>query len=234
LEQSYKIVTWNINGIRARKEALLKWIENNQPDLLFLQEIKADKSKIPEEFFNLPNHDAVWNESLFKGGYSGTALLIKKSLKVDNGEYEWFIPDFDQENRLLCLTQAKTLYIGIYTPRGDKDDHLGLKISMLNQLKDFVAGYMKNGYSIVLCGDFNVAHKDMDVHESQNKPNATGLRPAERELIDGFINEGLHDIMRERSPDDDRLFTWWPYWRGARERNLGWRIDAFFISSNLV
>jgi len=234
LEEQLKIVSWNINGIRARKDALLNWIKNNQPDLLFLQEIKADKTKIPQDFLDLPHYKAVWNESTFKGGYSGTALLYKKELINKFGQIDTFIPEFDQENRLLVYIQNNTVYIGIYTPRGDKDEHLGLKIEMLNKLKEFVAEYLNKGFGIVLCGDFNVAHKDIDVHESQNKLNATGLRPEERQLIDGFLEIGLRDIMRERDPENNRLFTWWPYWRGARERNLGWRIDSFFISSNLV
>lgn len=229
-----KIVSWNINGIRARKEALLSWVAQNQPDMIFLQEIKADKTKIPQEFFELKDYKTEWNESLFKGGYSGTALFIKNDVVEKHGSYQCSIPDFDQENRLLVVEQNQNLFIGIYTPRGDKDNHLALKIQMLEKLSSFISDYIKKGYNIVLCGDFNVAHKDIDVHESQNKPNATGLRPEERALIDGFINIGLHDIMRELNPDDNRLYTWWPYWRGARERNLGWRIDAFFISSGLL
>ncbi|WP_245527674.1 exodeoxyribonuclease III [Chloroherpeton thalassium] len=230
----FTVSTWNINGIRARKDSLVDWLASNKPDILFLQEIKADIAKIPPVFSELPDYDAFWNDSTFKGGYSGTGILVKKSLKESLGNPIFSIPEFDAENRIVEAAFKQTVLIGIYTPRGEKDDHYELKLQMLEQLTLRAQGLMQNGADVLICGDFNVAHTEKDVHSSQNKPNATGLRPKERAAIDRLLSAGLIDITRALYPDNSELFTWWPYWKGAREKNLGWRIDCFYVSPQLA
>jgi len=182
----------------------------------------------------MPNYQAFWNDSTFKGGYSGTAVFIKTSLKETLGEAQFSIPEFDAENRIVEVTFKNLVLIGIYTPRGEKEAHYELKLKMLEQLTQRAQSLIQNGAQVLICGDFNVAHTEMDVHDSQNKANATGLRPKERAAIDALLSIGLKDIMRELRPTDKALFTWWPYWKGAREKNLGWRIDCFYVSTQLA
>ena len=226
-----KIATWNINGIRARRESLLAWIHDRQPDILVLEELKAQEKNIPEEILSLPGFRKYWNGSTFRKGYSGVGVLLKEGSGCD---YRFEIPDFDRENRTVVLHGSNLSVIGTYVPRGDGDAHYAVKLGYLSDLGTYIMELLRQGRQVIHTGDINVAHTDLDVHHSQNKPGITGLRPEEREAIDRHLEIGLHDIMRERFPDKKGMFTWWPYWKGARERNLGWRIDCFYLSKGLA
>jgi len=227
-----KVASWNINGIRARKDALLSWIESRQPDLLVLQEVKAAAEDIPAEIADIPGYRKFWNGSTVRKGYSGTGFLLKENLF--SGEVIWEIPLFDLENRTGVLHTPLFSLIGTYVPRGESEEHYRIKLDYLESLRGYVSELLGSGKRIILTGDMNVAHRDIDVHRSQNKPGAVGLRPEERSAIQRQIDGGLRDIMRDLYPDRKDLFTWWPYWRQARERNLGWRIDCFYLSAELV
>ena len=226
-----KIATWNINGIRARRDALLAWINEKQPDILVLEELKAQEENIPETLQALPGYKKYWNGSTFRKGYSGVGMFLKEEYGID---CRLEIPDFDRENRTVAVHYLNLTVIGTYVPRGDGDAHYALKLGYLADLNTYIRGLLHQGRQVIHAGDINVAHTDLDVHHSQNKPGAVGLRVEERAAIDRHLAVGLHDIMRERFPGKKDLFTWWPYWKGARERNLGWRIDCFYLSNDLV
>lgn len=226
-----KIATWNINGIRARREALVQWINCNKPDILILEEVKAGEENIPDEVKLLQGYDAYWNASTFRKGYSGVGVLVKKGSCSD---YSIEIPDFDIENRTVVCHCSRFSVIGTYVPRGDGEAHYAVKLLYLENLGVYIRNLLQAGREVIHAGDINVAHTDLDVHHSQNKPGAVGLRPEERRAIDDHLEIGLHDVMRESFPDKKDMFTWWPYWKGARERNLGWRIDCFYLSAGLV
>ncbi len=229
-----KIATWNVNGIRARKTALRDWVIANHPDILILQELKAGAESIPDEILSLEGYRSFWNGSVFKKGYSGVGLLLRDGIQGDNGAYRCEIPDFDIENRTVVLHGRGFSLIGTYVPRGDGDQHYRVKLGYFDAIADYIKGLLGDGREVILTGDMNVAHTDLDVHRSQNKPGAVGLRPDERLAIDRQLALGLHDIVRERHPGKDGPYTWWPYWKGARERNLGWRIDCFYLSAGLL
>ncbi|ASQ89644.1 exodeoxyribonuclease III [Prosthecochloris sp. GSB1] len=226
-----KIAAWNINGIRARRESLLKWIDRRRPDLLVLEELKAGEEHIPEEILSLPGYDKYWNGSTSRKGYSGVGLLCGESVA---GRCAVEIPPFDIENRTIAAHVGGLTVVGTYVPRGDGEEHYALKLRYLEELRDYVGALLEEGRQVIHTGDVNVAHTDLDVHPSQNKPGAVGLRSEERAAIDSHLAIGLHDVARERAPGKQGPFTWWPYWRGARERNLGWRIDCFYISAGLL
>lgn len=227
-----KIASWNINGIRARREALTAWVQRNKPDILVLQEVKALDEEIPDSIKKLEGYHALWNASTFRRGYSGTGILVSDECFLSGVHRE--IPSFDIENRTAVLyTEAFTL-ICTYVPRGEGEVHYAVKLRYLDALRQFIQEELSMGHQIILVGDMNVAHHDIDVHRSQNKPGAIGLRSEERAAIDALLSTGLHDLMRERNPDKNNLFTWWPPWKYARERNLGWRIDCFYLSEPLV
>lgn len=226
-----KIATWNINGIRARRDALLAWINEKQPDILVLEELKAQEENIPETLLALPGYKKYWNGSTFRKGYSGVGMFLKEGYGID---CRLEIPDFDRENRTVAVHYRNLTVIGTYVPRGDGDAHYALKLGYLADLNTYIRELLHQGRQVIHAGDINVAHTDLDVHHSQNKPGAVGLRVEERASVDRHLSIGLHDIMRERFPDKKDMFTWWPYWRGARERNLGWRIDCFYLSNDLI
>ncbi|ABL66501.1 exodeoxyribonuclease III [Chlorobium phaeobacteroides] len=227
-----KIASWNVNGIRARQEALVSWIGRNSPDVLVLQEVKADLADIPASISELEGYDSFWNGSSFRKGYSGTGMLVRKG--AFSGTVEWEIPAFDFENRTCVLHTGQFTLTGCYVPRGEGDEHYRLKLRYFEQTRLFIENLLLEGRQIVFTGDMNVAHRDIDVHRSQNKPGAVGLRAEERSSIDACLALGLRDVMRERAPERNDLFTWWPYWKNARERNLGWRIDCFFLSAAIA
>lgn len=226
------IASWNINGIRARKDALHAWIVRHQPDLLVLQEVKAAAEDIPSEISGLGGYRKFWNGSTVRKGYSGSGLLLKEN--AFSGEVTWEVPTFDLENRTGVLHTPAFTLIGTYVPRGESEEHYRIKLSYLEALRVYASELLASGKQVILAGDMNVAHRDIDVHRSQNKPGAIGLRPEERAAIDRQIASGLRDIMRELNPEMNNLFTWWPYWKQARVRNLGWRIDCFYLSADLI
>ena len=226
-----KIASWNINGIRARRESLLGWLDRKKPDIVVLEELKAEEGAIPEEIAALQGYAKYWNGSTFRKGYSGVGLLLKEG---GDSEYRFEIPSLDRENRTVAVHFTNLTVIGTYVPRGDGDAHYAVKLEYLADLSVYIKGLLDEGRQVVHAGDINVAHTDLDVHHSQNKPGAVGLRVEERAAIDRHLGIGLHDIMRERFPGKKDLFTWWPYWKGARQRNLGWRIDCFYLSDGLV
>jgi exodeoxyribonuclease III len=225
------ICTWNINGIRARQESLQAWLERRKPDIVVLEEVKALESEIPESIASMEGYRKFWNGSTFKKGYSGVGLLVRKDCL---GDFTCEVPPFDVENRTLALHCPKFSLIGTYVPRGDGPDHYAVKLRYLADLKAFIGDILAAGRDVVLAGDMNVALREIDVHRSQNKPGATGLRSEERAAIEAHLELGLHDIVRELNPDKKDLFTWWPNWKYARERNLGWRIDCIYLSPALA
>lgn len=223
-----KVASWNVNGIRAREAALASWVMQCSPDVLVLQEVKASVEEIPQNIMSLAGYRSFWNGSSFKKGYSGTGILMKESFGHEGASFE--IPPFDIENRTVVLHAGPVSIIGTYVPRGDTPQHYGIKLGYLEAMREYVRALLASGRQVLVTGDMNVAHRQIDLHHSQNKPGATGLRPEERSSIDRLIALGLTDVMREMNPERDDLFTWWPYWRMARERNLGWRIDCFYLS----
>jgi exodeoxyribonuclease-3 len=226
------IASWNINGIRARKDALEAWLLSRHPDLLVLQEVKASEEEIPSEITEFPGYRKYWNGSVFRKGYSGTGILLREGYVA--GESSWEIPPFDLENRTAVLHTPQFTLVGTYIPRGESEEHYRTKLHYLEALRSYTVSLLHSGRQVILAGDMNVAHSDIDVHRSQIKPGATGLRPEERAAISAQINSGLADVMRDLNPGVNNLFTWWPYWKTARERNLGWRIDCFYISAGLA
>jgi len=227
-----KIASWNINGVRARKDALHAWITRHQPDLLVLQEVKAAEDDIPEEIGRLDGYRKFWNGSSFRKGYSGTGILLREKGAILQAE--WEIPGFDLENRTSVLHTPFFSLIGIYVPSGENEEHYRIKIDYLEALRKYTVALLTSGKQVIVAGDMNVARRDIDVHRSQNRPGAVGLRPEERAAIDRQIDSGFKDVMRDLNPERNDLFTWWPYWRHARERNLGWRIDCFYLSGELA
>jgi exodeoxyribonuclease III len=221
-----KIATWNVNGIRARETQLCEWLERDRPDIVCLQELKADPSQIPERC-KLDDYHIYWHGNR---GYSGVSLHLRKTLL--DAQPEFSHPEFDMETRIVQASVGNLVVASVYVPNGGKD--YAAKLKFLSQLAAWTRQLHGSGRELVLCGDINIARTDMDVHPRERKPEVIGQRTEERELFETMLGDYLVDVGRALDPDNDRLFTWWAPWRNLRARNIGWRIDYILASKTVA
>ena len=226
-----KLVTWNVNGIRAREAQVQEWIARERPDVVCLQEIKAAPDQIPAALCEMEGYWCYWHGGK---GYSGVGLHVSKTVSPDPPAF--FHPDFNYENRIvavrLCSGLDEMTVASVYVPNGGKD--FPAKMRFLEAMDEYAASFQRQGEQLVLCGDMNVARTDLDVHPRERKARAIGQLPEERALIERIIGRGLVDLGRGLDPDNGALFTWWAPWRNMRERNIGWRLDYVFPSAALA
>ncbi len=227
-----KIVTWNVNGIRAaREKGFIDWLESSDADVLFIQETKIQENQLPDELIKTPTYYSSWF-SAQKKGYSSVAVYFRET--PDRIEKGLGVSDYDIEGRSITAFYGKIAMIGAYFPNSQElgarlKYKLGFNESMLlycNQLQ-------KEGYSIVLTGDFNVAHKPIDLaRPSENEKNA-GYLPEEREWMSYFLDSGYVDSFRYLHGDIPAQYSWWTFRANARARNVGWRIDYTNVSQDI-
>ena len=222
-----KIITWNVNGIRARQHQLLELVEQQQPDIVCLQELKAKAEQVPEMLYDLGGYWCYWHGA---GPYSGVGLHLRKERFPERPLFSH--PAFDHETRIVQVGLDALVVASVYVPNGGKD--YAAKIRFLQELERYAAEVHGRGQSLILCGDVNVAREERDVHPKERKPNAIGQRPEERDLFVKILDRGLVDVQRTLDPTNNSLFTWWAPWRGLRERNIGWRLDYVLASASLA
>jgi exodeoxyribonuclease-3 len=221
-----KIATWNVNGIRARETQLCDWLERDQPDVVCLQELKAEPGQIPARC-SLADYYVFWHG---RRAYSGVSLHFRKS--IADREPQFSHPEFDMESRIVQAHLGDVVFASVYVPNGGKD--YAAKLAFLEALVGWTKRLHDDGRQVVLCGDINIARDDRDVHPRERKEGAIGQRPEERELFAKLLGEHLVDVGRTLAPDQDDLFTWWPPWRNMRERNIGWRIDYILAAPSIA
>ena len=225
-----KIISWNVNGIRAvYRKNFFKWMRKTNPDILCLQEIKAQKEQIPEELVKPKGYYAYFNFAERKG-YSGVAIYTRrKPLKI---EYKLGLKRFDQEGRILKLKYPDFTLINLYLPHGGRQkENLAYKLKVYNRIINYLKKIKDK--NIILIGDFNIAHKEIDLARPKDNENNIMFTIEERKQIDKIIKSGFIDTFREFNKKGGN-YTWWPYMAKARQRNLGWRIDYIFISKELT
>jgi exodeoxyribonuclease-3 len=224
-----KVVTWNVNGIRAREGEVLDLLSRERPDLVCLQEIKAPAAKVPASLCELalPAYWCLWHGET---AYSGVALHVRRDTAPARPAFAH--PAFDAETRIVTADVGGVLAASVYVPNGGKD--YPAKLRFLDALERFAADARAAGRAVLVCGDLNVARTDQDLHPRERKPGAVGQRPDERAAFERFLSHGLVDVGRALHPDDDALFTWWAPWRNMRQRNIGWRIDYVVASGGLA
>jgi len=222
-----KVTTWNVNGVRAREAEVLAWVTRERPDVLCLQEVKAAIEQVPPALVELPGYWCYWHG---KKGYSGVALHLSQSAFPERPPYEH--PPFDHETRIVTARAGEVTFASIYVPNGGKD--FAAKVRFLDDLEAFAAQAERDGITLVLCGDFNVAREPRDVHEKLRNADQIGQTQGERAQLERIIGHGLVDLSRKLHPDDDELFTWWAPWRKHRERNIGWRLDYVLATERLA
>ena len=227
-----KIVSWNINGIRAiHKKGFLDWVRKESPDILCVQEIKAKEVQVPGEILHLPDYVSHWN-SAERPGYSGVAVFTRlKPLAVKKGIG---LKRFDSEGRVLELEFKDFTLFNIYFPNGGmSQERLQFKLDFYEEALRYFLLLRKKGKKLVICGDYNTAHKPIDLKNPIANEGVSGFLAVEREWLDQFISNGFIDTFRVFDQSADR-YTWWDMRTRARERNAGWRIDYHFISDDLV
>lgn len=232
MSNTIEIISWNVNGIRAvaNKEAL-KWIDERQSDILCLQEIKSLKEQIPENLFEKEYLERHVNPAQ-KRGYSGTATY--SSLKSDFVSTASHVDTLD-EGRIIETHFDDIVLFNIYFPNGQKDEErLAYKMKFYDDLLAHCEELRENGKSIIICGDVNTAHKEIDLKNPKANSKTSGFLPIEREWIDKLLAHGYIDTFRYVNGDEIDRYSWWSYRSSARLKNVGWRIDYFFISEDLA
>lgn len=232
-EAGLKITTWNVNGLRAALgKGAWYWVQQANPDVLCLQEIKSRPDQVPVEYLaQFDDHHVYWNPAV-RPGYSGVAAFSTlPPLAIDYGIGR---EEFDLEGRVIRLRFPGFILLNVYFPSGQRGmDRVAFKLEFYSHLLDMCDALHAAGEKLIICGDFNTAHNEIDLrHPKQNK-NTSGFLPEERAWIDTYLSHGLVDIYRWLYPDKVE-YTWWTYLTSARKNNVGWRLDYFMISESLV
>ena len=227
-----KILCWNVNGIRAvEKKGFLPWLYRESPDILCLQEIKAQPEQISYELQQPSGYYAYWNSPQRKG-YSGVATLSKeKPVKAEMG---FDIEKFDMEGRVVISKYPQFTLFNVYFPNGKmNEERLKYKMDFYDAFLDFVESLKAEGEKLIICGDFNTAHKEIDLARPRENENVSGFLPMERAWMDKFVAHGFVDTFRHFNKEPNH-YTWWSLRTRARERNIGWRLDYIFVTENLL
>jgi exodeoxyribonuclease-3 len=223
-----RIASWNVNGLRAaEKGGFFKWMSAEQPDIVCLQEIKVFPEQLSEEARNPKGYHSLWH-SAEKPGYSGTAIYSRKEpLDVMEGIGE---PNIDREGRVLIAEFQKFVMINAYFPNSQRDHaRLDYKIDFCETMLKVCEKYRKKGKNLVLCGDFNIAHTEIDLKNPKSNQDNAGFLPEERAWLDRFVAKGYIDTFRHYVKDPGH-YSWWSYRPGVREKNIGWRLDYHFVN----
>jgi exodeoxyribonuclease-3 len=227
------LYSWNVNGLRAlhRKGIFLDWLEKAQPDIVGLQETRCRPDQIETSLRNPPGYYTYW-AAAERGGYSGVALYSKREpLSVQVG---FGIHDFDREGRTIVADYGDFVFITAYFPNGSRDhSRVPFKMQYNADFLHYIETLRAQGRSIVFCGDINTSHQEIDLARPRQNRNTTGFMPIEREWLDKVVALGYCDTFRTRYPDQAGAYTWWAQVTFSREKNVGWRLDYFFVSPDL-
>lgn len=226
-----KLISWNVNGIRAvYKKGFPEWITTESPDILCLQEIKANFDQFPPELVESTDYE-IFHSSANKKGYSGVATFSRQKF-LDTKKFEKEL--YDSEGRVL-IHELKDFYlVNCYIPHGSRDhSRVPFKMKFCDDFLKKINSLQKKK-PVIITGDINIAHQEIDLANPKGNAKTTGFLPIEREWMDKLLSQGWVDIYRHLNPDKKGAYTWWSHRAGVRERNIGWRIDYFIISPELV
>jgi exodeoxyribonuclease-3 len=227
-----KIITWNVNGLRAAlgKESL-KWAWEQRPDILCLQEIKVHPDQLKEGQRSFPGYEAIWNPAE-KPGYSGVATFLRNpSVEFRLGLN---LPLFDVEGRVISTLHPGFRLFNVYFPSGQRGrERVDYKLDFYSHLFALCNRLHAHGENIIITGDFNTAHMPIDLRNAKQNVRTSGFLPEERAWVQKFLDHGFVDAYRHLYPDRVQ-YTWWTYRATARERRVGWRLDYFLVSKALI
>ncbi len=232
--RSVSIVSWNVNGLRAAaRKGFREWLDGATPDVLALQEVRATPEQLPEEVRS-PDGYRTYFHPATRPGYSGVALYSRiDPREVTLGPLGR--PAFDDEGRLVVADYGDFLLYGGYFPNGGRDlSRVPFKLDFSEAVLQHAEARRAEGRSAVICGDINTAHTEIDLANPRSNQKNTGFLPEERAWITRLLDHGWVDVFRQRHPGESGHYTWWSNRKGVRERNVGWRIDAFYVTPDLV
>ena len=226
-----KIISYNVNGIRAAlKKGFIDWLKAANPDVICIQETKAHKDQLDLGIFEDAGYPYHYWFSAQKKGYSSVAILSK--IKPNHVEYGTGIESMDFEGRNLRVDFDEFSVMSLYLPSGTNDDRLEFKLSYMAQFQQYVSELTKEIPNIVICGDYNICHTEIDIHNPKQNANTSGFLPVERTWLGNFIDSGFIDSFRHLNKEPHN-YSWWSYRANARNNNKGWRIDYHMVSKPL-
>ncbi len=228
------LLSWNVNGIRAvHKKGFLDWLAEVDPDILCLQETRAGEDQLPAKLAQPDGYRGYWNGARRKKGYSGTGLLTRaEPLSV---EFGLGIEEFDQEGRTIIATYPTFTLLNCYFPNGGRDHkRVPFKLAFYDAFLEKCERLRAQGQAVVFCGDVNTSHREIDLARPKDNQKTTGFLPEERAWIDQAVEAGYVDTFRHFYPDLEGQYSWWSVPTGARARNIGWRLDYFFVAEEVL
>lgn len=223
-----KLISWNVNGIRAaHRKGFIDWLIEEEGDIVSVQETKAHIDQLPRKLINIPGYTSYFSSARRKG-YSGVGTYTKlKPNQVING---MGIKKFDIEGRLIRLDYDDFTLLNIYYPNGGSgEERLQYKLDFYDAFLDYANNLVDEGLNLIICGDVNTAHKAIDLARPKQNEETSGFLPVEREWVSKFLDNGYVDTFREFNTEGEN-YTWWSYRTKARDRNVGWRLDYFFVN----
>jgi len=228
-----KLVSWNVNGLRAAmKKDFLESFEKLDADVIGLQETKLQADQRTKSMINRAGYDSHWSYASVKKGYSGTAVYTR----LENGGIKTGIgiDRYDAEGRIVEIDFGDFIFFNIYFPNGQmNDDRLAYKLDFYKDFFAYTDGLVAKGRSLVIAGDYNTAHNEIDLKNPKANENRSGFLRIERDWLDDIIARGYVDTFRHFNPDTVK-YSWWSYRFNARSRNAGWRIDYFFVTQDII
>lgn len=233
MKKTLRLISWNVNGIRAwHKKGASKLFFDEEPDFFCLQEIKAEEEQIPDELVEVDGYHAFFESSKMRKGYSGVAIYSKhEPEEIDTGVG---VPELDREGRFLALHFGELVVITCYFPNGGGGpERLEYKLKYYDAFLKYIEKQKKKNKKVIFCGDVNTAHTEIDLARPKENKDNTGFLPIERAWIDKLISKDWIDTWRFKNPDAKDKYSYWDMKSRARDRNIGWRIDYFFVSPNL-
>jgi len=226
-----KIVSYNVNGIRAAlKKGFIDWLQAVDPDVICLQEIKANKEQLDIDVFAEAGYSYNYWFSAQKKGYSGVAILAKK--EPDHIEYGTGIDYMDFEGRNLRVDYGDISIMSMYLPSGTNMDRLEFKLKYMADFQEYANELIKDHPNLIVLGDYNICHEAIDIHDPVRNKNVSGFLPVEREWIGNFMKSGFIDSFRHFNKEPHN-YSWWSYRANARNNNKGWRLDYAMVSTSL-
>jgi exodeoxyribonuclease-3 len=227
-----KIISYNVNGIRAAlNKGLLDWMKKVKPGIQCIQETKAQPDQVDMNAFRKLGYNEYWH-SAEKKGYSGVLILADR--EPDKVVIGMNINDYDSEGRVIRLDFGDISYINVYIPSGTTGDiRQDFKMKFLDDFLSFLTGLRKERPNLLVCGDFNIAHREIDIHNPVSNKNTSGFLPEERAWVDKFLESGFVDTFRHIYPDTVK-YSWWSFRSNARSKNLGWRLDYNMVTEPMA
>ncbi len=225
------ILSYNVNGIRAAlKKGWADWVRSSKADIICLQETKVQKNQLDLSVFGDLGYYHYWF-SARKKGYSGVAILSKE--KPQHVEYGCGIENYDFEGRFIRVDFKEYSVVSVYFPSGSSGEfRQSFKIQFLADFKSYIYKLKKKIPNLIISGDFNICHREIDIHNPVSNKNSSGFLPQERDWLSSFIRDGFVDSFRVINQNPDQ-YTWWSYRSASRARNKGWRIDYHMVSISL-